>query len=234
MLLTEWVLFNATFIDFCQPYITIETLNSKILFQLIYPSAMDPAGILMLRSFRIVFEKVGIQPESMKFKKDEIDSTNLIEALNKNPKKFPAIVTFDICGSCSTQTMVAISAIQGKQFTVDPLLHEKWFIKCKNSYRDDISEPGNFWKSIFLSFMIHSLWIIDYKSWSSVNRLWLIDNPTLYFQMNWKTLLKFHLKWSHLNIILKLDLDLVKFLRFTFQSKNNKNEFVQNVMVETI
>ena len=105
---------------------------------------MDPAGILMLRSFRIVFEKVGIQPESMKFKKDEIDSTNLIEALNKNPKKCPAIVTFDICGSCSTQTMVAISAIQGKQFTVDPLLHEKWFIKCKNSYRDDISEPGNF------------------------------------------------------------------------------------------
>ena len=105
---------------------------------------MDPAGILMLRSVRIVFEKIGIRPESMKFKKDEIDSTNLIEALNKNPKKCPAIITFDMYGSCSTQTMVATNAIQGKQFTDDPLLQEQWFINCKNSYREDHSEPGIF------------------------------------------------------------------------------------------
>ena len=105
---------------------------------------MDPAGILMLRSVRIVFEKIGIQPESMKFKKDEIDSTSLIEALNEDPKKCPAIITVNLFGSCSPHIMVAINTIQGKQFTDDPLLQEQWFINCKNSYLDDISEPGNF------------------------------------------------------------------------------------------
>ena len=34
---------------------------------------MDPAGILMLRSVRIVFEMLGLQPESIKFKKEEFE-----------------------------------------------------------------------------------------------------------------------------------------------------------------
>ena len=105
---------------------------------------MDPAGILMLRSVRIVFEKVGILPESIKFKKEEFNSTNLIKALSENPKKCPAIVTFDILGARSPHIMVATNALKGKEFTSDPLLREKWFINCKNSYRDDVSEPGTF------------------------------------------------------------------------------------------
>ena len=105
---------------------------------------MDPAGILMLRSVRIVFEKIGIQPESIKFKKEEFNSSNLIQALTKKPKKCPAIVTLDILGACSPHIMVATNALKGKNFTHDQSLHEKWFINCKNSYRDDISEPGNF------------------------------------------------------------------------------------------
>ena len=103
---------------------------------------MDPAGILMLRSVRIVFEKVGIQPESIKFKNEYFDSSNLIEALTENPKKCPAIVTANIFGDCSPHIMVAVNALKGKKFTSDPLLREKWFVNCKNSYRDDISEPG--------------------------------------------------------------------------------------------
>ena len=105
---------------------------------------MDPAGILMLRSVRIVFETVGIRPKSIKFKKEEFNSLTLVKALTEKPKKCPAIVTLDILGARSPHIMVATNALKGKDFTHDPLLSEKWFINCKNSYRDDISEPGNF------------------------------------------------------------------------------------------
>ena len=105
---------------------------------------MDPAGILMLRSVRIVFEKVGIQPELLKFKKEEFNSTNLVKALNERPKKCPAIVTVNLFGDCSPHIMVATNALKGKKITHHPLLQEQWFINCKNSYRDDISEPGTF------------------------------------------------------------------------------------------
>ena len=105
---------------------------------------MDPAGILMLRSVRIVFEKIGIKPESIKFKKEKFIFTNLVSALTTNPKKCPAIVTFNLFGDSLPHIMVATNALQGKTFTHDPLLQEQWFINCKNSYRDDISEPGTF------------------------------------------------------------------------------------------
>ena len=105
---------------------------------------MDPAGILMLRSVRIVFEKVGIQPELLKFKKEEFNSTNLVKALTESPKKCPAIVTVNLFGDCSPHIMVATNALKGKDFAYDQMLRTKWFVNCKNSYRDDISEPGTF------------------------------------------------------------------------------------------
>jgi len=105
---------------------------------------MDPAGILMLRSVRVAFEKVGIQPESIKFKKEQFNSLTLVKALTEKPKKCPAIVTVNLFGDCSPHIMVATNALKGKDFTHDPLLQETWFINCKNSYRGDISEPGNF------------------------------------------------------------------------------------------
>ena len=105
---------------------------------------MDPAGILMLRSVRICFEMIGLQPESIKFKKEEFDSKNLVKALSENPKKCPTIVTFDLSGARSPHIMVATNALKGKDFTHDRLLAEKWFINCKNSYRDDTSQPGIF------------------------------------------------------------------------------------------
>ena len=105
---------------------------------------MDPAGILMLRSVRICFEKIGLKPESIKFKKEEFNSTNMVKALTESPKKCPAVVTFDLFGTRSPHIMVATNALKGKDFTNDRLLSEKWFINCKNSYRDNISEPGIF------------------------------------------------------------------------------------------
>ena len=109
---------------------------------------MDPAGILMLRSVRIVFEMLGIEPESINFIKEEFNSDSLVNALNEQPKKCPAIVTFDVFGDVSPHIMVAINALKGMEFIQgdDPVaesLRNQWFINCKNSYRDDISEPGS-------------------------------------------------------------------------------------------
>ena len=103
---------------------------------------MDPPGMLMLRSIRIVFEKIGIRPESLKFNKEEFSSDDIIKALTENPKKCPTIVALDINGAFAPHMMVATNALKGKDFNRNDLLKDKWFINCKNSYRDDISEPG--------------------------------------------------------------------------------------------
>ena len=85
-------------------------------FQLIYPSAIDPAGILMLKSVRNVFEMIGIEPESINFIKEEFNAGNLVKALNEQPKKCPAIVTLDIIGDLSPHIMVATNALKGIKF----------------------------------------------------------------------------------------------------------------------
>ena len=108
---------------------------------------MDPAGILMLRSVRIVFEMIGLKPESLNYIKEEFNSDNLVKALTEQPKKCPAIVTLDITGDLSPHIMVATNALKGREFISKyernaQFLRNKWFINCKNSYRDDISEPG--------------------------------------------------------------------------------------------
>ena len=111
---------------------------------------MDPAGILMLRSVRIVFEIIGIKPESIKFKKEEFDSENLVKGLIEYPRRCPAIVTAKIThGSLmDPHIMVATNALKGSEFinqsgSIGNYLRNQWFINCKNSYRDDPSEPGN-------------------------------------------------------------------------------------------
>ena len=99
----------------------------------------------MLRSIRIVFEIIGVKPESMKFAKEEFNASNLVKALTEQPKKCPAIVTFNLTGDRSPHVMVATNAIKGVEFIQGqgPFIQNKWFINCKNSYRDDISEPGS-------------------------------------------------------------------------------------------
>ena len=101
----------------------------------------------MLRSVRIVFEKIGIKPESLKFIKEEFNADNLVKALTEDPKRCPAIVTLNLFGDLSPHVMVATNALKGSSFIeghgqVADLLRDQWFIHCKNSYRDDISEPG--------------------------------------------------------------------------------------------
>ena len=113
---------------------------------------MDPPGIFMLRSVRIVFEMIGLKPESMKLIKHDLNADNLVQALNEYPKKCPAILTINLetyreNGDLSPHIMVASNAVKGIDFIGehDPYsdsLRNQWYINCKNSYRDDISEPG--------------------------------------------------------------------------------------------
>ena len=109
---------------------------------------MDPAGILMLRSVRIVLEIIGIRPESMKFKKEKFDSDNLVKCLTEYPRRCPAISTGILNGGLlSPHIMVATNALKGSEFIhetgpIGDYLRKQWFINCKNSYRDDPSEPG--------------------------------------------------------------------------------------------
>ena len=102
----------------------------------------------MLRSIREVFELIGIKPESMKFKKEEFDSDNLVKCLTEYPRKCPAISTGIFNGSLlSPHIMVATNALKGSEFIHESgpagdLLRKQWFINCKNSYRDNPSVPG--------------------------------------------------------------------------------------------
>ena len=130
---------------------------------------MDPAGILMLRSVRIIFEIIGLQPELIKFKKEEFTSETLVDALTNRPKKCPAIVSFDIVDAQKTgnpypHVVVATNALEGKEFIehVPDALRHAWFINCKNSYRDDSSESGTVLKDILRSFSLHGLCGIGY------------------------------------------------------------------------
>ena len=121
---------------------------------------MDPAGILMLRSVRIVFELLGLQPESIKFKKEEFNSSNLVKALNDEPKRCPVIETTDRGGD-NVHIMVAAYALKGSEIINESgpnadLMREEWFIYCKNSYRDDPDEPGIVLKThLYKSYMLN-------------------------------------------------------------------------------
>ena len=142
---------------------------SDIFFQLVHPSAVDPAGILMLGSVREVFELLGIRPESIQFRKEEFNGQNIIDALRNEPRKCPVITAADfkdyflcannlcqqcvptmcainVCQQCvptSTHAMVAAGALKGSEFNpTNTKLADQWFIQCKNSYGNDPTQPG--------------------------------------------------------------------------------------------
>ena len=128
---------------------------------------MDPAGILMLRSVRIVFELLGKKPESIRFIKEEFNADNLVKALNEDPKKCPAIVTLDITGDYPPHIMVASNALQGSEFIqgddrITEYIKKQWFITCKNSYRDDIEEPGTVCTTPFALSHLEGLDLVRY------------------------------------------------------------------------
>ena len=104
----------------------------------------------MLRSIRIVFELLGIQPESIQFQKEEFNGQNLIDALRNEPQKCPVITAADFTdyfvsqgAPTSPRSMITAGALKGSEFlSSNKTLADKWFIKCKNSYGNDPTQPG--------------------------------------------------------------------------------------------
>ena len=123
---------------------------SDICFQLVHPSAIDPAGILMLGSIRKVFELAEIKLESIRFQKEQFNGENIIDALRNEPKKCPVITAADFTDyfisqgmPSSTRAMVTAGALKGSEFLPsNKSLADQWFIKCKNSYGNDPTQPG--------------------------------------------------------------------------------------------
>ena len=124
----------------------------EIYFQLVHPSAVDPAGILMLKSIRKVFELIGIKPESIQFQKEEFNAQNIIDALRNEPKKCPVITAADFTDFFISRkvddinvyhAMVTAGALKGSEFIPkNKILADEWFIKCKNSYGNDPNQQG--------------------------------------------------------------------------------------------
>ena len=98
----------------------------------------------------------------MKFKKEKFDSDNLDKSLTEYPRRCPAISTAVLNGGLlSLHIMVATNAFKADEFIhetgpIGDYLRNQWFINCKNSYRDDPSEPG-------IVFESASVWVVhDY------------------------------------------------------------------------
>merc|ERR1712131_463493 len=107
-----------------------------------FPSAIDPAGILMLVSVRKVFELAELKPESIQFQKDVFNAANVIDALTKEPKKCPIIAAVKRYRSVFQNriqemwhAMVTNGALKGSEFLSQD------FIICKNSYRNNPEIP---------------------------------------------------------------------------------------------
>ena len=124
---------------------------SETYIKLVYPSAVDPAGIFMLRSIRKVFEILEIQPESIQFQKEEFNSQNIIDALTNEPKKCPVVTACDFTDffisrkveDIISHAMVTAGALKGSEFIpTNKILADEWFIKCKNSYGNDPDQQG--------------------------------------------------------------------------------------------
>ena len=124
-------------------------IRLNINVQLIFPSSMDAPGVLMLNSVRKVLTLAGIKPESIQFKKEELNAGNIIDALT-NEKKCPVTTVADFTdyfkdGSppCNMHAMVIAGALKGSEFlSQNSVLANEWFIKCKNSYGNDPNQPG--------------------------------------------------------------------------------------------
>ena len=102
---------------------------------------MDPKGILMLNSIRKIFDIAGISYESMLFIEAKFDDQNSIIDAIDNQRLCPAIVgaKFDSSAGLMAHVMVAAGV---DSVTVGSLT--KYFIQCKNSYRDDPNQSGKF------------------------------------------------------------------------------------------
>ena len=115
------------------------------IFQLIHPTAIDPAGIFMLQSIRNFFELATIIPESIHFKKEKFNAKNIVDAFQNRQKKCPVITAADFSeyftsGSFPSMghVMVIAGALKGTELKLtNTSLADEWFLNCKNSSTED-------------------------------------------------------------------------------------------------
>ena len=96
----------------------------------------------MLNSIREIFDIAGISFESMLFKEFFYDQNSIIDAID-NQGLCPAIVgaKFDFSArSIDCKHVMVATGVMPE--TVGSLT--KYFIQCKNSYRDDPNQSGKF------------------------------------------------------------------------------------------
>ena len=104
----------------------------------------------MLRSIRKFFELLGIKPESILFQNEEFNGQNIIDALRNEPQKCPVITAADFEDYFNSgvvpelgHVMVTAGALKSSEFMpTNTSLANQWFIKCKNSYGNDPTQPG--------------------------------------------------------------------------------------------
>ena len=105
----------------------------------------------MLGSIRNFFDLIGIELESIQFRKEEFNSQTIIDALIKEPKKCPVITAADFTDflisrkveDITSHAMVTAGALKGSEFMPsNKSLADQWFIKCKNSFGNDPTQPG--------------------------------------------------------------------------------------------
>ena len=106
--------------------------------QLVYPSAIDPPGIKLLRSIGHVFRKSGMGENPPIFQMKAINTVQkLKQYLLKNQTCIsPAISAYNF-STYEAHAMVAAGIIFKE---INGKIED--FVQCKNSYRDDPSQPG--------------------------------------------------------------------------------------------
>ena len=120
----------------------------------------------MLGSIRKVFKFFGAEPEYFQFRKEKFNSQTIIDAFTKEPKKCPVITAADLTHyfisqimPTSTHAMVTAGALRGSEFMPsNTSLADQWFIKCKNSYGNDPTQPGKIHLNIT---WVYSLYTAD-------------------------------------------------------------------------
>ena len=125
---------------------TIFESNWNFIIKLTYPSSIDPPGICLLKSIQDIFCKVGLSENRPTFQIHEI---NTVEKLKTHLMKVPTcicpvIIAYQFSNHIAhamVATGIRPNRINNKQ---------EDFVQCKNSYRDDTSQPGQDCQSIHL------------------------------------------------------------------------------------
>ena len=108
-----------------------------------YPSAVDPAGLLMLKSIREIFDTANIQFESILFIDEEIIGPNHMTSCISNHKKAPVVTAIRFCPPMTS--FAACHAMVATGIKTEVIGNQtKQFVQCKNTYRDDPNTPGTF------------------------------------------------------------------------------------------